>query len=97
LKEYIQKGFVLNDNYPKNGRPFGRDYFNELLECIREIRHVLTTWKSVCPTDRLSKAMLLSQRTISMKLCFFAATVLAQCLSIMPSFAGGWVSYEDSE
>lgn len=38
LKEYIQKGFVLNDEMLKNGRPFGRDYFDELLERIREIR-----------------------------------------------------------
>ncbi len=38
LKEYIQKGFVLNDDMLKNGRPFGRDYFDELLERIREIR-----------------------------------------------------------
>ena len=38
LKEYIQKGFVLNDALMKNGRPFGKDYFDELLERIREIR-----------------------------------------------------------
>ena len=38
LKEYIQKGFVLNDEMMKNGRPFGKDYFDELLERIREIR-----------------------------------------------------------
>lgn len=38
LKEYIQKGFVLNDDMMKNGRSFGRDYFDELLERIREIR-----------------------------------------------------------
>ena len=38
MKEYIQKGFVLNDEMLKNGRPFGRDYFDELLERIREIR-----------------------------------------------------------
>ncbi len=38
LKEYIPKGFVLNDEMLKNGRPFGRDYFDELLERIREIR-----------------------------------------------------------
>ena len=38
LKEYIQKGFVLNDEILKNGRSFGKDYFNELLERIREIR-----------------------------------------------------------
>lgn len=38
LKEYIQKGFVLNDDMMKNGRPFGKDYFDELLERVREIR-----------------------------------------------------------
>ena len=38
LKEYIQKGFVLNDEMMKNGRPFGKDYFDVLLERIREIR-----------------------------------------------------------
>ncbi len=38
LKEYIIKGFVLNDDMLKNGRPFGQDYFDELLERIREIR-----------------------------------------------------------
>ena len=38
LKGYIQKGFVLNDEMMKNGRPFGKDYFDELLERIREIR-----------------------------------------------------------
>lgn len=38
LKEYIQKGFVINDDMMKNGRPFGKDYFDELLERIREIR-----------------------------------------------------------
>lgn len=38
LKEYIQKGFVLNDEMLKNGRLFGKDYFDELLERIREIR-----------------------------------------------------------
>lgn len=38
LKEYIQKGFVLNDDLMKNGLPFGKDYFDELLERIREIR-----------------------------------------------------------
>lgn len=38
LKEYIIKGFVLNDDMLKNGHPFGKDYFDELLERIREIR-----------------------------------------------------------
>jgi len=38
LKEFIIKGFVLNDQMLKNGREFGKDYFDELLERIREIR-----------------------------------------------------------
>ena len=38
LKDYIIKGFVLNDEMLKNGKPFGEDYFDELLERIREIR-----------------------------------------------------------
>jgi len=39
LKEFIIKGFVLNDEMLKNGKPFGKDYFDELLERIREIRN----------------------------------------------------------
>lgn len=38
LREYITKGFVLNDDMLKNGQSFGKDYFEELLERIREIR-----------------------------------------------------------
>ena len=38
LKEYIQKGYLLNMDMLKNGRQFGRDYFDELLEKNREIR-----------------------------------------------------------
>lgn len=38
LKEYIIKGFVLDDERLKNGRYFGKDYFDELLERIRSIR-----------------------------------------------------------
>ncbi len=38
LREFIIKGFVLNDEFLKRGRVFGRDYFDELLEKIREIR-----------------------------------------------------------
>ncbi len=38
LKEFIIKGFVLNDQMLKNGKAFGKDYFDELLERIREIR-----------------------------------------------------------
>ena len=38
LKGDIVKRFVLNDDMLKNGRLFGKDYFDELLEKIREIR-----------------------------------------------------------
>lgn len=39
LKEYIQKGFVLDDDRMKNsGAIFGKDYFRELLERVRSIR-----------------------------------------------------------
>jgi len=32
LREFIIKGFVLNDEMLKNGSAFGKDYFDELLE-----------------------------------------------------------------
>jgi hypothetical protein len=38
LKEYMLKGFILDDERLKNGRYFGKDYFRELLERIRSIR-----------------------------------------------------------
>jgi hypothetical protein len=39
LKEYMIKGFALNDDRLKQGKTlFGKDYFDELLEKIREIR-----------------------------------------------------------
>ncbi|MDD2816823.1 MAG: virulence RhuM family protein [Thiotrichaceae bacterium] len=38
LKEFIIKGFVLDDERLKQGERFGKDYFEELLERIREIR-----------------------------------------------------------
>ena len=38
LKEYIKKGFVVNSEMLKNGPKFGKDYFDELLVKIKEIR-----------------------------------------------------------
>ena len=38
LREFIIKGFVIDDERLKNGQHFGKDYFDELLEKIREIR-----------------------------------------------------------
>ena len=38
LSEYMKKGFVLNDARLRNPKEFGADYFDELLERIRDIR-----------------------------------------------------------
>ncbi|MEA5110291.1 MAG: virulence RhuM family protein [Lentimicrobium sp.] len=38
LNEFIIKGFVIDDERLKQGKNFGQDYFDELLERIREIR-----------------------------------------------------------
>lgn len=38
LREYIIKGFALDDAMLKNGRAFGQDYFKELLRRVRSIR-----------------------------------------------------------
>ncbi len=38
LKEYIIKGFALDEDRLKNGKHFGKDYFEDLLERVRSIR-----------------------------------------------------------
>jgi hypothetical protein len=38
IKEYIIKGFTMDDERLKNGQYFGKDYFKELLERVRSIR-----------------------------------------------------------
>lgn len=38
LREYLVKGFVLDDQRLKEGKGIGADYFDELLERIRDIR-----------------------------------------------------------
>ncbi len=38
LREFLVKGFILDDERLKEGRNLGDDYFNELLERIRDIR-----------------------------------------------------------
>ncbi|MBR0573565.1 MULTISPECIES: virulence RhuM family protein [Pasteurellaceae] len=38
LKEYLLKGFVIDDARLKQGEQFGKDYFRELLERVRSIR-----------------------------------------------------------
>src|SRR5207249_4887492 len=58
IKEYIIKGFALDDERLKNGRYFGKDYFEELLERIRSIRtserriyHKITDIFAECSID----------------------------------------------
>jgi hypothetical protein len=36
LREFIIKGFILDDERLKQGKNFGKDYFDELLERIRD-------------------------------------------------------------
>jgi hypothetical protein len=38
LREFLVKGFVLDDERLKQGKRFGKDYFDELMERIRSIR-----------------------------------------------------------
>lgn len=38
LKEYMIKGFVIDDEKMKNGPKYGKDYYDELLQTIKEIR-----------------------------------------------------------
>ena len=38
LKDYMIKGFVINTEKMKNGPKFGKDYYDELLQTIKEIR-----------------------------------------------------------
>ena len=38
MEEYTRKGFAMNDERLKNPKQFGEDYFDELLERIRDIR-----------------------------------------------------------
>lgn len=63
LREFIVKGFVLDDERLKRGKRFGKDYFDELLERIREIRaserrfyQKITDIYAQCSIDYNSKA-----------------------------------------
>lgn len=64
LKEYIRKGFVMDDERLKQGNAiFGKDYFRELLERVRSIRaserriwQQITDIYAECSTDYDSKS-----------------------------------------
>ena len=49
IKEYIIKGFAMDDERLKNGRYFGQDYFRELLERVRSIGPVSGAFISRSP------------------------------------------------
>ncbi|MEK6657783.1 MAG: virulence RhuM family protein [Nitrospirota bacterium] len=77
LRDFIIKGFVLDDKRLKQGRRFGKDYFDELLERIREIRaserrfyQKITDIYAQCSIDYDSKAeiTLLFYKTVQNKL-----------------------------
>lgn len=77
LKEFIIKGFVLDDERLKQGKRFGKDYFDELLERIREIRaserrfyQKITDIYAQCSIDYQPKAELTIQfyKTVQNKL-----------------------------
>ena len=64
LKEYMIKGFVLDDDRLKQGKTaFGRDYFRELLERVRSIRaSERRIWQQV--TDIFAECSITMTRTI---------------------------------
>lgn len=77
LKEFVMKGFVLDDERLKQGKKFGVDYFEELLERIREIRaserrfyQKITDIYSECSIDydKNSPTTLLFFKTVQNKL-----------------------------
>ena len=57
LKEYIIKGFVMDDERLKQGERFGKDYFKELLDRIRRFAQVngvfIRNYRHLCPCCRL--------------------------------------------
>ena len=86
LREYLIKGFVLDDERLKNGKQFGRDYFAELLERIREIRaserrfyQKITDIYSQCSIDYDSKAEITQTffKTVQNKLHFAITSMTA--------------------
>lgn len=72
LKEFIQKGFVLDDERLKQGTTaFGKDYFRELLERVRSIRaSERRIWQQI--TDIFAECSLDYDRTSSITQEFYA-------------------------
>lgn len=102
LREFIIKGFVLDDERLKNGQKFGKDYFDELLERIREIRaserrfyQKITDIYTQCSTDYdpKSEITLTFYKTVQNKLHWAitgktAAEIIADRASAQKPFMG---------
>lgn len=70
LKELIIKGFVLNDEKLKNpDNPFGKDYFDNLLERISDIRKLLIFLKdeTVWLTQKALAELFCAERSVITK------------------------------
>ena len=77
LREFIIKGFVLNDELLKQGTRFGVDYFDELLERIREIRASERRFYQKI-TDIYSNAVLITIKTPKSH-CYFSRPCRTNC------------------
>lgn len=82
LKEYIKKGFVLDDRRMKDGGAlFGKDYFRELLERVRSIRaSERRIWQQI--TDIYAECSIDYDRSAPTTKDFYA---MFRTSSIMPS------------
>jgi hypothetical protein len=78
LKEYIIKGFAMDDERLKNGRYFGKDYFRELLERVRSIR---TSERRIYLqiTDIFSECAIDYEKNSSIARDFFATVQNSPC------------------
>jgi hypothetical protein len=102
LKEYIIKGFILDDERLKNGRYFGKDYFRELLERVRSIRaserriyQQITDIFAECSVDYDPKAKITKEfyATVQNKFHFAihghtAAEIIHKCADAEKEFMG---------
>ena len=71
LKEYMQKGFVMDDERLKQGKTaFGQDYFRELLERVRSIRaSERRIWQQI--TDIFAECSIDYDKDAPTTRCFF--------------------------
>jgi hypothetical protein len=91
LKEFIIKGFLLDTERLKNGSKFGQDYFDELLEKIREIRaserrfyQKITDIYAECSADYDPNSEITKQ--------FYATVWLVAHKLFSPCYIGGWIA-----